>query len=135
MGLNHILLQPTDIRKAVQSIMQAFDETLDVLKRLGHAFHDAWIEGTATKVCERAWSQLKDTCRARRYSQVRQPYILESEEHLDEISWLQKHLYIAGLDKAANTPCFICLTLIWSQALVRLSSIEFLYCLDLLKCC
>ncbi|EFJ12422.1 hypothetical protein SELMODRAFT_425444 [Selaginella moellendorffii] len=41
------------------------------------------------------------------------------------IQWLQKHLYIAGTDKAANTPSFLCIRLVRLEAMNRVRSSNF----------
>lgn len=48
---------------------------------------------------------------------------------MDEINYLTNHLYIFGLDKAAQTPVFMCKALIRSLSHDRLSSVEFNPCL------
>ena len=44
---------------------------------------------------------------------------------MDELNFISNHLFISGLDKAAQTPVFMCKNLIRKLAFTRLSSKEF----------
>ena len=48
----------------------------------------------------------------------------------DELSWILKHIYISGLDKATNDVCFICVNHIRIQAMKRLNSLDFIPCIS-----
>ena len=57
-----------------------------------------------------------------------QPYLFSIKAVNDEMTWLLKHVFISGLDKASNNAYFICISHIRQQALERLNSIDFLPC-------
>lgn len=56
---------------------------------------------------------------------MHQPSLFDIPDVVDEVAWIQQHLYIAGLDKAANTACFLCITLARAGAFRRLNGPDF----------
>ena len=60
-----------------------------------------------------------------RYSK---PYLFSDKSVESELTWILKHVFISGLDKAANNACFICISHIRYQALARLNGPDFEPC-------
>lgn len=47
---------------------------------------------------------------------------------MNELTWIQQYLFIAGLDKAATNASFICIFHLRAQALLRLQGKYFAPC-------
>ena len=99
-GLNHIPLQSTCIARAVASIMQAFEQLVQILQ-----LHQLQFPIDAAR------QQLHSTCLAKlkTSSQANKCSFRFSEKNLFEIlavknetNWLLTHLFCPGLDKASN---------------------------------
>jgi hypothetical protein len=60
-----------------------------------------------------------------RYSK---PYIFSDKIVNNEPKWLLKDMFISDLDKAASNVCFICISHIRHQTLLRLNSPDFEPC-------
>ena len=61
-------------------------------------------------------------------SSTLKPYLLYDKSVESELTWILKHVFNSGLDKAANNACFICISHIRYQALARLNGPDFEPC-------
>jgi hypothetical protein len=53
-------------------------------------------------------------------------YLLDLPLVKNKLQWLAEHLYYAGLDKATNNACFMCIKHIHLQAFQRLMGSDFI---------
>jgi len=126
MGLNHVPLKPTKIAVSVATSLDAFDQLVGILNlhAAGLDIDTAkeWIRSTCL---EQLKSAAKSNKAGLRFSGLD---LLRQDSVKNEIAWLNTHLYCAGLDKAANNACFICIKHIRLMAFERLSGVEFVPC-------
>lgn len=125
-GLNHIPLRPTEISVSLATAFDAFAQFISVmgLCELGFPVEDAesWFR-------QKCLSQLKAASKSNKFGfRYSGRNLLDIAAVRNEIEFLTSHLYCAGLDKASNNPCFICIRHIWQLALKRLSSLDFSPC-------
>ena len=125
-GLNHIVLRPTNIAQAVAVALDAFDQLVTILHldQIGFPINEA-----RERLHSISLNALKAASRSNKYG-FRQSgkFLLDLIPVQNEIEWLLKNLYCAGLDKAANNACFICIKHIRLQALERLMGQDFSPC-------
>ena len=127
MGLNHIPLRPTIIHEAVQVVCDTFLQVCQVL----NVSHMVDMEQACKEVRVRCRTILFEACKQNKYGfRYSQPYLFSERVVNDELSWILKHVYISGLDKASNNACFICVSHIRMQALNRLNSPDFIPCIN-----
>lgn len=125
-GLNHIVLRPTNIAQAVAVTLDAFDQLVNIL-------HLDQTEFPISEARERlhniSLNTLKTASRSNKFG-FRQSgkFLFDLSPVKNEIEWLLQHLYCAGLDKAANNACFICIKHIRLQAIERLMGKDFSPC-------
>lgn len=126
MGLNHVPLKPTDISVSIATALDAFLQFTQILdlENLGLPILEA-TEWTRAACLEQLKAASKSNRSGLRFSG---PDVLLLNAVQNEISWITSKLYCAGLDKATNNACFICVRHIRLMALERLSGPEFLPC-------
>jgi len=127
-GLNHIPVKPTKLAVSVATTIDAFMQLVRILRLESEGLDIAnateWIRSSALARLKLA---AKENKAGLRFSGLD---LLQQKEIKDEIAWLSSHLYCAGLDKASNNACFICIKHIRLLALERLSGPDFLPCKD-----
>jgi hypothetical protein len=125
-GLNYIVLRPTHIAEAVATVLNAFDQLIPILQLDLIQFPINEARERLHSICLHA---LKTANRSNKFG-FRQSgqFLFDQIPVLNEIDWLSKHLYCAGLDKASNNACFICIKHIRLQALERLMGKDFAPC-------
>lgn len=69
--------------------------------------------------------EMKRAAKSRRHTQIHQPFLFDIPDVVNGIAWIQQHLYIAGLDKAANIARFLCITLALAEVFCRLNGPDF----------
>jgi hypothetical protein len=125
LGLNHIPLKNTNIREAIQVIADTFGQVCQLLQ-VDEYFN---VEGASRMVRtmsrDKLLSAMRENLFGFRYSK---PYLFSDKAVDNELSWLLKHVFISGLDKASSNACFICIHHIRHQALLRLNSLDFEPC-------
>ena len=127
MGLNHIPLRPTVIHEAIQVVCDTFIQVCQVLNITSMVD----MEHACKEVRRRCRIILLEASKLNKFGfRYSQPYLFSENVVNDELSWILKHVYISGLDKASNNACFICVSHIRIQALNRLNSLDFIPCLD-----
>ena len=127
-GLNHIPLSPTDLNQAVHVTLDAFARLYCLLRLqdYGLALHEA--SAYCKQLCV---DKLYSASRSNRFGfKSSGPALFSHTAVNDELKWLLTHLYVSGLDKASNNPCFICIKHIRLQAFHRLSSEDFTPCMS-----
>ena len=125
LGLNHIPLRHTNIQEAIQVVMNTFVQVCQLLKLEG--FLDLEVASKFVRILARdkMISAMKENLYGFRYSK---PHIFSEKAVDNELTWLLKHVFISGLDKATSTACFICIFHIRKQALLRLNGPDFEPC-------
>lgn len=128
MGLNHIPLSPTDTSQALKVAIDAFQRMYSMFRL--HEF--ALDMQVATMYFERVCcNRLSHASRSNKFGYKSSgPALFSIPAVADELQWLLSHVYISGLDKASNNPCFMCIRHIRLQALCRLSSEDFTPCIS-----
>ena len=125
-GLNHIVLRPTNIAQAVAVTLDAFDQLIGILHLDQIAFPINEARARLHSIC---LNTLKAPSRGNKHGfRESGKFLLDLIPVQNEIEWLLQHLYCAGLDKAANNACFICIKHIRFQALKRLMGKDFSPC-------
>ena len=127
MGLNQIPLRPTLIHEAIQVVHDTFLQVCEVLNITHIVDMDIAIKEVRYKCKNLLLEAYKQNKFGFRYSQT---YLFADKAVNDELEWLLNHVYISGLDKASNNACFICVDHIRKQAYQRLSSPDFVPCLE-----
>lgn len=128
MGLNHIPLKPTELRVCISTILDAFSQVLSVL-RLESA--DFPIEQANEWIRVKSLERLKAAKNSNKFGFCSsEPDLFSLKAVKSEVEWITEHLYCAGLDKASNNICFICVKHIRLLALDRLMSPDFSPCKD-----
>jgi hypothetical protein len=126
-GLNHIVLRPTNIGQAVATVLDAFEQLIPILHLDLLQFPILEARARLHNICLHA---LKVANRSNKYG-FRQSghFLLNLPAVKNEIQWITKNLYCAGLDKVANNAYFICIKHIRLQALKRLMGNDFSPCM------
>lgn len=127
-GLNHIPLSPTDLSQATHVAVEAFERLywMLCLHDYGLVLHDA--SAYCRQLCI---NKLRSASRSNKFGfKSLGPALFSHRAVNDELEWLSTHLYVSGLDKASNNPCFICIKHIRLQAFHRLSSEDFTPCMS-----
>jgi len=126
MGLNHIPLKPTDIAVSIATALDAFSQFTQILdlENSGLPLLEAteWIRNACLEQLKTASKNNKSGLRFSGSD------LLQLKPVKNEIDWVTTRLYCAGLDKATNNACFICIRHIRLMALERLSGPEFIPC-------
>lgn len=126
MGLNHIPLKPTNIAVCIATILDAFDQTASIL---GLENHDFPVNEAKEWVRVTCLGRLKNAKNINKFGfRSSQPDLFSIPAVLREVEWITDNLYCAGLDKASNNICFICVKHIRLLALQRLMSSDFSPC-------
>ena len=125
LGLNHIPLRNTNVRETIQVIMDTFGQVCQLLKVDELINVDMISKVVYTKARDKVISAMRENLYGFRYSK---PYLFSERSVESELSWLLKHLFISGIDKATNNASFICVSHIRNQALLRLNSPDFEPC-------
>lgn len=126
-GLNHIPLSPTDLNQAMLVAIEAFERLYHLmrLQEYGLSLNDALTH--CRQLCR---DKLFNASQSNRFGfKSSGPALFSQMTVMNELRWLLSHLYISGLDKANNNPCFMCIKHIRLQALHRLSSEDFTPCM------
>ena len=107
MGLNHIPLRPTHIHEVIQVILDTFLQVCHVL----NTEHLLDMNEATKEIQMRSKKILLEAYKLNKFGfKYSQPYLFSIKAVNDEITWLLKHLFISGLDKASNNACFICIS-------------------------
>lgn len=121
-GLNHIPLRQTLLHEVVETVTDAWIQVCWILQ-IEPDEPIVWVRN-------RAWNILKEKASINvggfKYSQAS---FKKVHSAIDELKWIQKFLFIAGLDKASSNASFICINHIRAQALLRLQGKDFSPCL------
>ena len=125
LGLNHIPLRNTNVRETVQVVIDTFGQVCRVLKVDELIDMDEAFKVVRAKTKDKLISAMRENLFGFGYSK---PYLFSEKAVESELSWLLKHIYISGLDKATSNACFICISHIRDQALLRLNSPDFEPC-------
>jgi hypothetical protein len=117
-GLNHIPLRQTILSEVVDTVLDAWEQVCLILQ-IDQYDQVSWIRNET-------WRLLKEKA-TRNYEGFKHspPSWRKQYSANDELQWLQQHLFIAGLDKAASNASFICIHHIRAQALIRLQGKDF----------
>lgn len=128
MGLNHISLAPTDIRQAMHVATEAFTWFYDRLRLQDYAMNFNEASELFRQLCS---DKLHEASATNRFGLKHSGLALFSLPAVNnELKWLLSHMYVSGIDKANNNPCFMCIRHIRLQAFNRLSSDDFTSCRD-----
>jgi len=126
MGLNHIPLKPTAIGVCISTILDAFSQVASLLRLEAMDFPlieaKEWVRTTCLTRLKKASNDNKFGFRSS------QPDLFSNTTVLKEVEWITENLYCAGLDKAANNICFICIKYVRLLAVERLMSSDFSPC-------
>ena len=125
LGLNHIPLRNTNISETIQVVVDTFVQVCQLLKAEGYLDVDNASKLVRVMTREKLLVAMKENLYGLRYSK---PYIFSDKAVNDELTWLLKHVFVSGLDKAASNACFICISHIRNQALLRLNGPDFEPC-------
>jgi hypothetical protein len=127
--LNHVLLRPTNIVQAVATALEAFDQLVPLLHLDTIDFPITKARTHLHKICLHT---LKVASQSNKYGfRHSGQYLLDLPLVKNKLQWLAEHLYYAGLDKATNNACFMCIKYIHLQAFQRLMGSNFTPCKDL----
>lgn len=122
-GLNHIPLRKTLLHEVVDTVLDAWYQTCQIL--------NIDPSDQINLIREEVWLTLKRKASVNaggfKYSQ---PSLTKNHPAMDELEWIQQYLFIAGLDKAAANASFICISHIRAQALLRLQGKDFAPCIQ-----
>jgi hypothetical protein len=125
-GLNHILLRPTNIAQTVRTVMNAFDQLVDILDLVHTEFQlleaRHYLHSTCLNTIKAAAKVNKGGFR------FSGQYLFDIQAVKNETHWLLQHVYCSGLDKASNNACFTCIKHIRLMALERLMCSDFSPC-------
>jgi hypothetical protein len=128
MGLNHIPLRKTDYSKALEVTAHAFDQLYTILNLHEHGLV---LDEAQSHLRGISLQKLQIASRSNKYGfRCSEPYLFSVKAITNELEWLVSHLYVSGLDKASNNPCFLCIRHIRIQAFYRLSGNDFSPCMD-----
>ena len=105
--------------------MDTFTQVCQLLKVDALIDMDGASKVVRTKARDKVISAMRENLYGFRYSK---PYLFSEKAVESELSWLLKHIFISGLDKATSNACFICIAHIRDQALLRLNSPDFEPC-------
>jgi hypothetical protein len=125
LGLNHIPLRNTNIRETIQVVVDTFGQVCHLLKADELISMEMASKMVRAKTRDKLVSAMKENLFGFRYSK---PYLFSEKAVESELSWMLKHVFISGLDKATSNACFICISHIRNQALLRLNSPDFEPC-------
>lgn len=127
-GLNHIPLAPTDLNQALLVAVDAFERLYDLLRLQEYGLE---LQDASSFFRQLCYDRLCRGSKANRFGlRFSGPALFSIPAVKNELNWLLSHLYISGLDKASNNPCFMCIQHIRLQAFHRLSSDDFAPCMD-----
>lgn len=128
MGLNHIPVKPTSLSACLATTMDALSQIVTILNLEATNFP---ISEASEWLRSQCLLQLKVASKTNKFGfKFSGKDLFQIPAVRDEVSWITKHLYCAGLDKATNNVCFICIKHIRLLALERLSSQDFTPCRD-----
>lgn len=120
-GLNHSIPQPTTFSKALDKIQIAWLELREWL------LLDSSKTTAGAQILSNLCYQHYSTGAQQNFGHVRQHQSgVFSTAATSELSFLTEHFYFAGLDKASNNVCIICIHHIRLQALHRLQGPDFI---------
>ena len=120
-GLNHIPLRQTLLQEVVETVLDAWTQVCHILN-IDPSDQNLWIRNTT-------WMLLKGKASINEGGHKHsQPSWKKNYSAIDELQWIQKFLFIAGLDKAASNASFLCINHIRAQALLRLQGKDFTPC-------
>ena len=120
-GLNHIPLRQTLLNEVVKTILDAWEQVCLILQ-IDPFDQLSWVKNETWRILKEKASK---NCEGFKHSQ---PSWRKIHSAIDELQWIQQHLFIAGLDKAASNANFICINHIRAQALLRLQGKDFAPC-------
>ena len=125
-GLNHIPVRPTDIAEAVKTILNAFDQLVDIL---GIEYMDSSLLAARQYIHITCHDTLKAAAKANKYGFCFSgPYLFDSHAVQNELRWLLQNGFCSSLDKASNNTCFLYIKHIRLMALERLVGTDFFPC-------
>lgn len=106
LGLNHIPLRTTNIQEAIQVVIKIFIHICQVFGVEGCINVDTASKLVRTMTREKLILAMKENLYGFRYSK---PHIFSDKIVNNERAWLEKHMFIHGLDKAISNVCFVCI--------------------------
>jgi hypothetical protein len=125
LGLNHIPLKNTNIQEAIQVVVNTFVQVCQLLKVKECLDVESASKLVRTIARDKLIAAMNENLYGFRYSK---PYIFSDKTVDNELTWLLKHMFISGLDKATSNACFICIFHIKHQTLLRLNGPHFEPC-------
>ena len=125
LGLNHIPLRNTNIREAIKVIVDIFGQVCHLLKTNELIDMEVASKMVHASSRDKMTSAMKDNLFGFMDSKS---YLFSEKAVENELSWLLKHFFISGIDKATSNVCFICISHIRNQTLLRLNSLDFEPC-------
>ena len=125
LGLNLISLRNINIRETVQIVVDTFGHVCHLLKVDELIDMELASKMVRVRSRDKLVSIMKENIFGFRYSK---PYLFSEKTVKNKLSWLLKHVFILGLDKTTSNACFICISHIRNQALLRLNNPDFEPC-------
>lgn len=127
-GMNHIPLRPSNIAEAIAIALDAFAQLAVILNL---AYLQFPLEDAYTRLRSICLSTLKAASNSNKYGfKETGTFLLNIPAVQNELTWLRKHLYCSGLDKASSNACFMCIRHIRTQAFERLMGSDFSPCMS-----
>ncbi|KAL3686484.1 hypothetical protein R1sor_009058 [Riccia sorocarpa] len=123
-GLNHIPLRQTSLRDVVDEVLLAWHQVTVIL-----GLNDQNVQDGLVLLRDNTWAVLKEnSCRNTGGFKHSRKDVLQNFAASTEIAWLKENFLIAGLDKASNNICFVCVKYVRNAALIRLDGDDFTAC-------
>jgi hypothetical protein len=127
-GLNHIPLHPTAFRDAINATVDALAQLYAILHLQDYDLDLEAASILTSKICT---EKLRAASRAKKFGfNTSSPALFSIPAVNNELDWLLNHLFISGLDKAANNASFMCIRHIRLQAYQRLMGPDFIPCMS-----
>jgi hypothetical protein len=124
--LNHIPIKPTDFHNAITVVIDTFMQLFMILNLSSFGLD---LQMACSCLRDLCLSKLRQAAKLNKFGfKFFGPYLFEIPTVNNELDWLLKHLYVAGLDKASNNACLMCICHIRLQAFQRLMGLDFTPC-------
>jgi hypothetical protein len=122
-GLNHIPLHSTDFRGAVNAAVDALAQLYTIFNLQDYELDFEAASAFTSKICI---EKLRAASHSNKFGfKTSSPALFSIPAVSNELNWLLSHLFISGLDKAANNASFMCIRHIRLQAYQRLMGPDF----------